>query len=195
MDDRDPRSDLELVDAANRGDPAAFEALYRRHRDWVLSLAWRFTGNSHDALDVLQETFTYLLRKFPGFRLTASLRTLLYVAVRNRSIDVRRRRQRSVGGARVDLMAQNPLETAQDPGLSAQNTASSAQRTDLSDLKIALGGLAPAHREILLMRFVDDLDLKEIAEALDVPLGTVKSRLHAALEALRHDARARDYFS
>ena len=58
-------SDQELIELANKGDPNAFETLYYRYRDWVYRLAWRFTGNQQDALDVLQETFTYLLGKFP----------------------------------------------------------------------------------------------------------------------------------
>ena len=59
-------SDQELIELVNEGDADAFEVLYRRYRDWVYHLAWRFTGSRQDALDVLQETFTYLLGKFPG---------------------------------------------------------------------------------------------------------------------------------
>ena len=66
-------SDIELVAAINDGDAAAFEVLYFRHRDWVVALAYRFIGDSDAALDVMQETFMYLLKKFPGFRLTANL--------------------------------------------------------------------------------------------------------------------------
>ena len=53
------RSDIELVAAINRGDAAAFDVLYFRHRDWVAALAYRFTGDSNASLDVLQETFLY----------------------------------------------------------------------------------------------------------------------------------------
>ena len=72
------KPDRELVDLANKGDSEAFEALYYRYRDWVYRLAWRFTGHQQDALDVLQDTFVYLLGKFPGFELTASMTTFLY---------------------------------------------------------------------------------------------------------------------
>lgn len=58
----DPRSDEQLIAAINAGDAAAFEALYRRYRDWVAGLALRFTGDHGLALDVLQETFMYLLQ-------------------------------------------------------------------------------------------------------------------------------------
>jgi DNA-directed RNA polymerase specialized sigma24 family protein len=67
----DPRNDQELIAAANAGDATAFEVLYFRYRDWVVGLAFRFTGDRDLALDVLQETFLYFLRKFPGFNLTS----------------------------------------------------------------------------------------------------------------------------
>ncbi|HEX5047019.1 MAG TPA: sigma factor, partial [Gammaproteobacteria bacterium] len=91
MGGRDPRSDDELVAACNVGDAdeatRAFEALYRRHRDFVLRVARRFTRDRELALDALQETFAYLLRKFPpagsGLVLTARLQTLLYPVAKN----------------------------------------------------------------------------------------------------------------
>src|SRR5213083_3431708 len=87
----DSRSDQELIAAINDGDSSAFEVLYYRYRDWVVSLASRFTGDRELALDVLQETFLYFVKKFPGFRLTAQLKTFLYPAVRNLSIAARRK--------------------------------------------------------------------------------------------------------
>ncbi len=181
MPDRDPRTDQELVDAANRGEPAAFEALYFRYRDWVLSLAWRFTGHRDDALDVLQETFAYLLRKFPGFRLTARMTTFLYPVVKHLSATARDRRSRSLGD-----------ESALDALAASETPAAGAQRRQLAD---ALAGFSEPQREVLLMRFADGMTLAEIAEALAIPLGTVKSRLHAAIETLRADERTREYFS
>src|ERR1043166_1250655 len=92
--DAEAFSDRELIAAINGGDAAAFEILYFRYRDWVAGLAFRFTGDSDAALDVLQETFLYVLRKFPGFRLTANFKTFLYPAVRNLSITARRKAER-----------------------------------------------------------------------------------------------------
>ena len=179
MADSDPRTDEDLIAAADRGDPAAFETLYFRYRDWVVSLAWRFTANRDDALDVLQETFAYLLRKFPGFRLTASMKTFLYPAVKNHAIAARRKRRRFAGDAEV----LDELPAAGEP--------SGASREELAT---ALGALDDAHREVLLMRFVDGMSLAEISSALGIPLGTVKSRLHNALSKLRADPRTRAYF-
>jgi RNA polymerase sigma-70 factor (ECF subfamily) len=63
-----------------------------------------------------------------------------------------------------------------------------------SDLAAALSALPDEQREVLLMRFVDDMSLQEVAAALNIPVGTVKSRLHRALRMLRDDRRTRDYF-
>ena len=173
-------SDHELIELANRGDSDAFEALYYRYRDWVYRLAWRFTGNRADALDVLQETFAYLLGKFPGFELTAAMTTFLYPVVKHTSLAVRRKNRRFASDDEVldDLVAPVPQET----------------EGSRRELAAVLAAVPEAQREILLMRFVDGMSLKEIASAIEIPLGTVKSRLHHALRALRNDRRMRDYF-
>ncbi len=169
--------DEELLQRANRGDPDAFETLYRRYRDWVHRLAWRCTGNEQDALDVLQETFIYLLKKLPGLQLTASMTTFLYPVVKHLSLNLRRRR-RPEADEETLLAIPAPAEP-------------SAPRAELA---AALAALSGDQREVVLMRFLDDMSLDEIAAALDVPTGTIKSRLHRALEILRDDPRTRDYF-
>lgn len=174
--DTDNSTDQELIAAINSGDMSAFETLYNRYRDWVVRLAWRFTGHHDDALDVLQDTFSYVVRKFPGFRLTASMTTFLYPAVRNLSIAARRKRQRSVSPSPdVDALEQSL------PDSSADRSRDHAS----GELAEVLKTLSDSHREILLMRFVDELTQPEIAAALDLPLGTVKSRLHHAVQAVR----------
>ena len=174
----DPRNDQELIAAANRGDPAAFVALYYRYKEWVVTLATRLTGDADHAHDVLQETFIYLLSKFPGFVLTSRLTTFLYPAVKNIAIHHRRKRDRHAAGEGLmdSLPAPAPTPTA-DP-----------------DLVAVVSALPETHREVVLMRFVDGLSLEEIAQALSIPLGTVKSRLHNALAALRRDNRVRRFF-
>jgi RNA polymerase sigma-70 factor (ECF subfamily) len=173
-------SDRELIESANRGDADAFEALYYRYRDWVYRLAWRFTANRSDALDVLQETFTYLLGKFPGFELTASMTTFLYPAVRHISLRVRSKSRRFASDEEVLSEMAAPASQGAEP--------------IRSELAAVLAVLPESQREVLLMRFVDDMSLKEIAAALNVPLGTVKSRLYHGLQTLRGDRRTRDYF-
>lgn len=172
-------SDQKLIELVNEGDADAFEALYRRYRDWVYSLAWRFTGNQQDALDVLQETFTYLLGKFPGFSLTASMTTFLYPVVRHISLTIRSKSRRFTTEEEILSEIAAPV---------SKETQSSR-----SELAAVLIVLPDEQREVLLMRFVDDMTLQDIATALNIPVGTVKSRLHHALQRLRHDRRTRDY--
>jgi RNA polymerase sigma-70 factor (ECF subfamily) len=181
QDDLEARSDVELIAAINGGDAAAFDTLYFRYRDWVAGLAYRFTGDSDAALDVLQETFLYLLRKFPGFRLTANLKTFLYPAVRNLSIAARRK----AGRYQATEAELEQIERAAAPEPAVLSS---------TDLAIVLAGLPEEQREVLLLRFVDELSLAEIADALQIPLGTVKSRLHNSLAALRQDTRTREFF-
>jgi RNA polymerase sigma-70 factor (ECF subfamily) len=177
----DPRSDQDLIAAANAGDGSAFEALYNRYKDWVVSLAMRLTGDSDQALDVLQETFIYLLSKFPGFVLTSRLTTFLYPAVKNIAIHLRRKRDR------LKIDAADQLSALPAPAPAAAPAAD-------ADLVAVVAALPETHREVVLMRFVDGLSLEEIAHALAIPTGTVKSRLHNALAALRGDPRVRRFF-
>lgn len=177
----DTRTDLELIAAMNRGDDRAFEVLYFRYRDWVTSLAFRFTGDESLALDVLQETFLYFLKKFPGFKLTAELKTFLYPAVKNLSIAARRKAERH-------------QSTEGELAALENRPAESAAVTNPEDLSVVLASLSEEHREVLTLRFVDGLNLGEIAGAMEIPLGTVKSRLHNALTLLRKDPRTKSFF-
>lgn len=178
MSGKDSKTDAELVRRANAGDASAFESLYARYQDWVVRLAFRFTRNKDLALDVLQDTFTYFLKKFPGFTLRSEVRTFLYPVVKNLSLTAIKRSGRYVS----DEAALNQVP---DPA---------ATSPYLSDLAGLLSNLPDTHREILLMRLVDDMSLQEIAQALEIPLGTVKSRLHNAFSTLRHDEKLKKYF-
>jgi RNA polymerase sigma-70 factor (ECF subfamily) len=178
----DTRTDLQLITAINAGDSRAFEALYLRYRDWVMALAHRLTGDNNLALDVLQETFLYFLKKFPGFVLTAQLKTFLYPAVKNLSIAARRKTER--------------YQSTETELATLENTpaAEAGGATTSSEIDVVLANLPGEQREVLQLRFVDGLSLNEIAEAMEIPLGTVKSRLHNALAALRADPRTRRFF-
>jgi RNA polymerase sigma-70 factor (ECF subfamily) len=173
----DPRSDQALVTAINNGDASDFDVLYHRYKPWVVSLATRFTGDPDQALDVLQETFIYLFSKFPGFKLTSRLTTFLYPAVKNISIATRKK------SARFNPAGQT-FDTLPAPVPAQQN-----------DLTTVVSALPGTHSEVVLMRFVDGLSLEEIATALQIPLGTVKSRLHNALATLRADPRVQQFFA
>ena len=168
----DPRSDQDLLRAVRRGEERALEVLYQRHRDWVLRLARRFTGHDADALDVMQETFVYLARRAPTLELSATLTTFLYPAVRHLSLSARRKRLRSLAIGDIDLDL-----PAEDDG--------PGDGDDVRDLLDAMRLLSHEHRRVLLMRYVDELTIPEIAKIEQIPEGTIKSRLHHATAAIR----------
>ncbi len=157
-------SDRDLITRINAGDATAFETLYFRYRDWVLRLAKRFTGDDDDSLDVMQEAFVYLYRKFPGFTLTARMTTFLWPVVRNLSLEIKRKRRMSLAIDEAALDLPYPVQ---------------ANHPD--DLQAVLAALSNEHRQVVLMRFVDELTLEEIGSLLAIPIGTVKSRLHHAI--------------
>lgn len=178
----DHRSDAELVDAANLGGvrgEEAFAAIYRRHRDWVVHIAYRFTRDRDLALDVMQDVFVYLLGKFPGFVLTAKLTTFLYPVIRHNALHARRKSGRFAGadGALDEL----PAPLIDQPG-------------DSDNIEAALAGLPAHQREVLLLRFVDGMTIEEAALALGVPVGTAKSRIHHAIRSLRDDPATKNFF-
>lgn len=173
----DERSDAKLVELCNSGtrDEAisAFESLYRRHRDYVVRVSLRFGSDREIAADVVQETFLYLLKKFPpggdGLTLTAQLRSLLYPVAKNLTLSALRRQRRiEPSGIEPDQLP--------DPG---------SVDPRYEDIAKLLSGLTSRHREVVLLRFVDGMTLNEIAEVLGIPTGTVKSRLSIATRALR----------
>jgi RNA polymerase sigma-70 factor (ECF subfamily) len=164
--------DARLVAAANRGEEAALTALYERYAGWVLGRARRICDDEQDAQDVLQETFLYLFGKFPGLSLTCRMTTFLYPVVRNLALKQKARRRRERAVAPADL----PEEAAADDPAAALPD---------EDLGAAVAALPAPQREVVLLRFGEERPLAEIAGLLGVPLGTVKSRLHHALAALR----------
>ncbi len=183
----------------NRGDHSAFTTLYTRHKDWTFRLALRFTGDEADALDVLQDTFSYLLSKFPGFELTAKLTTFLYPAVKHNAMALKRRRKpllmTDLQGRAPASDDESPFEPAAPPSPPDPDAASPAATASRQSNLVAILACLPApQREVVLMRFVHDMQLTEIAAALGIPTGTVKSRLHHAMDTLRNNPLARAYF-
>jgi RNA polymerase sigma-70 factor (ECF subfamily) len=168
----DKRSDAELFDAARKGDSDAFAVLYRRYRDWVVRLAYRYCGHQDDALEALQETFAYCLRKLPDLRLTVRMTTFLFPVVKHTALAAMRRRRRFVSG-----------ESLPEASVMPQLPESEENET----LAAMLAGLSVAQRETLILRFVDEMSISEIAEAMGVPEGTVKSRLHEGLKRVSVD--------
>ena len=185
------RSDQELVAAVQGGDETAFAALYHRHRDFALRIGWRYSLNDADALDAVQSAFVYLAGRLapgvsPPFVLTAKLSTFLFPVVKHEALALRRKAVRMKLGANITSEAAATAIFEEIPARYAPPDADRSARRVASAIK----SLPPAQREVILLRFIDNLSMEEISAVLAIPAGTVKSRLHNAIKALAADAEA-----
>lgn len=169
-----------LVEAAQGGDRAALEALLRRHEDRVYALCRRITGNDHDACDATQEALIALVRGLSRFDGRARFSTWVYRVSTNSCLDeLRRRRRRPVTGL-SDESAEEGAGVGRG-GAPADVAEALANRIDVD---AALAQLAPEFRAAVVLRDLCDLDYADIAEVLDVPPGTVRSRIARGRAAL-----------
>jgi RNA polymerase sigma-70 factor (ECF subfamily) len=168
----DAASDDALVDRARAGDSPALEALLRRHYDRIYAVCRRLTGNDADAADAAQNATIAVARGLPRFDVRSRFSTWAYRIAVNCSIDEMRRRSRW------------PLASLEDitiPGGRSDDTELSAERLDVD---IALRQLPPQFRAAVVLRDMCGLDYSEIAEILELPPGTVRSRIARGRGAL-----------
>ncbi len=165
------RDDRALVAAAQAGDRRALDDLLRRHYDRVHAVCRRIAGSSRDADDAAQEAMISIVRGLPRFDGRAQFSTWVYRIATNAALDELRRRKRRPGLVLVDDEGQAP--DAVDP-LAERLVEASVDRLSID---AALDDLPEDFRVAVVLRDVADLDYAEIAVALDVPVGTVKSRI------------------
>ena len=162
---------------------AAFEALYTRYRDRVYSIAFRITGNSTDAMDVVQEAFSLLFRKISGFRGEAQFSTWLFRIVVNCAIDCRRQKRSGIRGRTASLEGGAVLEPEQ---AGTGSPSEVAEHHELGDhLHHSLQRISPKLRAVLVLRYMEHQSYEQLSATLEMSMGTVKSRLaraHVALE-------------
>jgi len=171
----------ELVRAAAGGDEDAFAELVRLHENKVYHLALRMCGQPEDAGDVAQEAFLAAWRGLPLFRGEAGFATWLYRLTSNAAIDHLRRTRRQRGDLSLD---------GEETGLEATEAGPGPQEAaEGKELQAAVADslqkLSDSHRQILVLREFQSMSYEEIAQALELDLGTVKSRISRARGALR----------
>ncbi|MGV3758032.1 MAG: RNA polymerase sigma factor, partial [Actinomycetota bacterium] len=165
--------DEALVAAARDGDRAALDALLRRHHDRVHALCRRLAGNEADALDATQEALIAIVRGLPRFDGRARFSTWVHRVATNACLDeLRRRGRRPI----VGLPDERDPETA-GPVPDPRAQAATEAVADRIELDGALARLRPEFRAAVVLRDLCELDYAEIAEVLDLPPGTVRSRI------------------
>ena len=176
-------NEASLVAAARRGDREAQRALYEGYRDRVFSLIAYMVGDDDAAEDVLQATFLRVFRSLDGFRGDSSLTTWVYRIALNESRRYRSRR-RSASVPIEDLLGSGEeLDTSSRPDADYSRD----QRREI--VSRAVQELPPRLREVVALRYAEELSYDEIAAVLGCAQGTVASRLHRALAELESRLR------
>lgn len=184
-----------LVAQAQAGDLRAFRALVRQHQDRLFRFILRLVGTREDAMDLTQETFMKAHQALPAWRPEAQFRTWLFRIAHNATLDLLRRRQSVEFISATGLGGEDEDFALPDPAPQPDQRLDDRQRIAL--LERTLQELPLDHREILLLREVEDMSYAEIAATLGVAEGTVKSRLARARSAAiagyqRHSGENRD---
>jgi RNA polymerase sigma-70 factor (ECF subfamily) len=180
--------DLEILRRAQRGDDAAFEELVNRYGKKLYGLAFFLTGQASDAEDVVQETFLGAYERLGAFEGRSSVKTWLSRILVNQAA----RHHRSL---RVRTAAQPlRLTAASQALLNGAATASPATASEIRlDVLAVIQLLRPEHREVVVLRELEGMSYREIADVLNVPEGTVESRLFRARQELKEHLK--DYLA
>ncbi|HLO32104.1 MAG TPA: sigma-70 family RNA polymerase sigma factor [Anaerolineales bacterium] len=178
-------NETELVSRAQNGERNAFSELVRIHAPGVMNVIYRMCGDVQIAEDAAQETFIQAWLHLSSYRLQTSLRNWLYRIAVNAATDMLRRQKRILPHALEDLQLKDPQPGPEALLLQEERTAL-VQKAVLS--------LPEASRAVLVLREYEEMSYHEIADALNIPVGTVMSRLNYARKLLK-DKLGQNLFS
>lgn len=177
--------DWDLVERAKNGEMRAFEELLRRYQTPVVHFCQRMIGSLQDAEDVAQECFVRLYRVLPQLKPKAKFTTVLFGIARNLTLNAIRDAERR-GRSKTFSLAGDLEKGEWHLPDERQDPRRAAEMGELDEkIQRSLLALAPEHREVILLREVEQMDYEEIARVTGTLVGTVKSRLSRAREQLR----------
>ena len=184
----DPNDDFRLVALAQQGDMRSYDALVTRHRGRIFAMIRNMIHQEADAWDLTQEVFIKAWHALPRFEAKAKFTTWIYRIAHNTVYDwVRKRKIESAGELNDEIFERERIDSASfttpSGGESPDTTMSHGELR--TKIQVALGKLSPEHREVVILKDVQGLSYKEIAEAMSSTLGTVMSRLFYARQKLQ----------
>jgi RNA polymerase sigma-70 factor (ECF subfamily) len=174
----DSADDRRLIRDCLKGRTAAYGELVRRYQDRLFNTVLRLLDNPEDAKDVVQEAFINAYQNLDGFKGDALFFTWLYRIAMNAAISFRRKQRVTISietGSKSELLI-DPV----DESVFSQPEDSMVRQEDEAALQAALNKLSPEHRAVLILKDIEGQKYEDIAEIMDVPIGTVRSRLHRA---------------
>ena len=174
-----------LIRRAQRGDADAFEQLLLEHQKNVYNLCYRMAGNPDDAMDLSQETFLRAWRCLDQYQFASAFSTWLYRLCSNICIDFLRRRRRQQTVPLTFEDADGEEQTYAVPDVQPVPEEQVELKLTRETLAAAMAQLLPEHRAVLQLRVVNEMSYEQIADVLDIQIGTVKSRLSRARNQLK----------
>ncbi|HET6416874.1 MAG TPA: sigma-70 family RNA polymerase sigma factor [Polyangiales bacterium] len=189
-DESSKKGDHDLVRRVQSGDSAAFRVLFDKYHRRAFAVAMGVVKNQDDALDAVQEAFVKVHKNIHKFEGSSSFYTWLYRIVMNASIDHVRRtsRRKSLDFDERHLHEESDVagDGALVPNITDANPGKAALRRELgSAIETALQGLPEHHRAVIVLREIEGMSYEEMAQVLEVPKGTVMSRLFHARKKMQ----------
>ena len=178
---RMPVVDELLVKRAQSGDKAALEELILLYEKSVYNIAFRFMGNEADACDAAQEALIKIYRRIGSFRHHSSFSSWIYRLSVNTCLDALRKRKRAP--LSLDQSMENGVPFEDEHHLTPEAHALSLEKSE--DIQTAINTLSADHKSVIILRDISGLSYDEIAECLDISVGTVKSRINRGRQKLR----------
>ncbi|HMB23741.1 MAG TPA: sigma-70 family RNA polymerase sigma factor [Anaerolineales bacterium] len=176
-----PDTEQDLIQRARKGDQEAFAALVTEHQLYIYNLALRVLKNEDEALDIAQETFVRAWTALPNFRGQSQFRTWLYRITTNLCYNRLPGLRRSLSDLGDDIIPEIP-----ETSIAFDNPARGFESRELrSHLQRAIDTLDENYRLLVSLRYQNEFSYEEIANTLNLPLGTVKTGLFRAKEQLR----------
>ena len=171
-------TDEELISRFQNDDLAAYDVIIMRYKDQLLNFAYRFLGNVEESEDIVQETFLRLWRNRHAYRQIAKFSTWIYTIAGNLAkTELRKRKRRKV--ISISDMGFEDKEYEIEDELANTDRAVNSEFTD-KIIQNAINELPPRFKEVIILRDIQELSYEDIGSILQIPLGTVKSRVNRA---------------
>ena len=173
------KNDFQLVLKAKEGSQKAFADLMQRYKDSIYFMSLKMVNNKEDAMDITVETFAKAFEKLDKYQPEYAFSTWLFMVATNNCIDFLRKKK--LNTVSIDNMMDEdddrPMQIKAD---TLNPEESSIKKQQSEELKLLVESLPPRYRNLLTLRYFDELSYEEIAQQLDLPLGTVKAQLFRA---------------
>ncbi|WP_409291016.1 RNA polymerase sigma factor SigW [Peribacillus sp. SCS-37] len=179
----------EKINQVLNGDQNAYSTIVEEYKDKVFYLCYRMVGNRHEAEDLAQEAFVKAYIHLKSFNMNLKFSTWIYRIATNLCID-RIRKKKPDYYLDAEIAGTDGLDMYSQLASDADSPEKEAESMEMQEaVQKEILKLPEKYRSVIILKYMEDLSLKEISDALDLPVGTVKTRIHRGREALRLQLR------